>query len=87
MPVKHSPHLCYHCSCTILKDEEEIRVPGMRRSYEIRYQHATEEGCRKALNRHQPAVYGRDPEDDAERMYNGTGYRDPLPPELSPYKR
>lgn len=78
MPVKHAPHVCYRCSCTILKDEEETRVPGMRRSYEIRYQHATEKGCAEALNRHQPQRVA-DPADDAERLYTGKRYEGPGP--------
>jgi hypothetical protein len=75
MPVKHAPHLCYHCGCTILKDQEETRVEGLKQETSIRYRHATEEGCQAALDRQ--VSYGsvfsdhRDPEDDAENMYQG----------------
>lgn len=73
MPVRHAPHVCYHCSCTILKDQEEKRVEGLKGETTIRYQHATEEGCRAALNRQTSygSVYARDPGDDAENMYQG----------------
>lgn len=76
MPVRHAPHLCYRCSCTILKDQEETRVENLKQETTIRYQHATEEGCRAALNRqvsYGPA-YARDPEDDAENWYQGRDY-------------
>lgn len=67
----HAPHVCWHCSYTINRDEPETRIEGLP-SAEIRYAHETEEGCRKAVNRHPiPEAYGRDPEDDAERMWNG----------------
>lgn len=71
MPVKHAPHLCYHCGCTILKDQEEKRVEGLKET-SIRYQHATEEGCRAALGRQ--AGYGNvfsDDPDEAENVYQG----------------
>lgn len=68
--AKHAPHLCYHCSCTINADDPETRVPGLK-SYEIRYAHATEEGCREALSRVQPRGRCADPEDDAENLYTG----------------
>jgi hypothetical protein len=75
MPVKHTPHVCYSCSCTILKDQEETRIEGLKAETTIRYKHATDAGCRDALNRQ--VSYGsvfseyRDPEDDAENMYQG----------------
>ena len=73
MPVRHAPHLCYHCGCTILKDQEEKRVDNLKQETTIRYQHASEEGCRAALDRQVSygTAYGRDPEDDAENLYQG----------------
>lgn len=70
MPVRHAPHLCYHCGCTILKNQEEKRVEGLKQQTTIRYQHATEEGCREALDRQ--VHYGNsDDPDDAENVYQG----------------
>lgn len=74
MPVRHAPHVCYHCGCTILKDQEETRVEGLKQETSIRYQHATEEGCRAALDRqvsYEKVYDRRDPDDDAENQYQG----------------
>lgn len=73
MPVRHAPHLCYNCGCTILRDQEETRVTGLKQETTIRYKHAAEDGCRAALDRQigYGTVYGRDPGDDAESMYQG----------------
>ena len=69
--MKHAVHLCWHCSSNILADEPETRVPGLP-GHAIRYMHATEEGCRRAVNRHPyPERYGVDPETQAEDMWNG----------------
>lgn len=70
--MSHAPHLCWHCSYTILPDEAEKKVEGLPR-VNLRYAHATEEGCHKAINRTPyPETYGRYPEDDAIRLWDGS---------------
>lgn len=70
--AKHAVHSCWHCSANILADEPEERVQGLP-GHAIRYAHATEEGCRKAINRTPyPEEWGRDPFDDATKMWDGS---------------
>jgi len=62
-PVRHPPHRCLACDGTIRPDEKEIRVPLRRRDYSmaiIRYQHADEMACRRAVmeDRHARVVSG-----------------------------
>jgi hypothetical protein len=71
MMLKHAPHVCWHCSYLIFSDEPEKQVKGLPKA-NIRYAHATEEACHKAVNRYPyPERYGRDPATDAEDMWNG----------------
>jgi hypothetical protein len=69
---KRGPHICYHCSCTIITGQTEKRVEGLRVN-EIRYQHDTEQGCRDAVERQigYGTQYNTNPEEDTESLYSG----------------